>query len=147
MKKIVSFLAALMLLIACQANAQWVPLSVSAADDTLTDAQTGYLYTKLPQNGNVGYYTAQLDLTRVSGTLAGIAYLEGSIDTTLTEANRKYTRVGGGNDSLLIVNGATFTGRVYIKDKKDLCYRWRIAQTGTVKCIPSGKILFYNPNK
>lgn len=52
--------------------------SATAVRDTITDTGTGALYTKL-QTGN-GYVTVQVNVLKVSGTIAGTLVLSGSLD-------------------------------------------------------------------
>lgn len=52
--------------------------AATATRDTVTDTGAGALYTKL-QTGN-GYVTVQVNVQKVSGTVAGTAVLSGSLD-------------------------------------------------------------------
>ena len=99
--------------------------------DTLTNADT-ILHSTIAPAGEIKQVTIQVDLYKVSGTIAGKAIVYGSVNGFL------YTPV----DSVTFVDGATFTkvfsyaAGVYWK------YRVITYESGTGVCLPKVTGLF-----
>lgn len=104
------------------------PTSVVALD-TNTNAMSGYLYTS-KQSGNEGNFSFQYVGTKISGTVAGVVTLEGSLDGI------NYTRVM--SDSLLLTDVTTNTKVWDVTAQKRLYYRTKVTTTGTVSLQNKG---------
>lgn len=126
MKKFLSvLLIAALAFIAPQANAQSSVLVSST--DTLTNADT--VYISLP-TATGGYYAVgiQAVVTRVSGTAAGTAIIQGSLDGT------NYVDIG--TDTLTFSNAVTNTKVWAITPSVYQYHRVKFISSGTVVAVP-----------
>jgi len=158
MKKVL-FIAVVMLM-GYAATAQIVTLKGSHANtDTLDDAGTVYLTTPEGSlnNNKYGSYDLQFAITNVSGTTAGTAILQGSIDGSNWQ-NVFKTSIGtdGVHCDSLTISGATnhiyniFPGATKISGGvtyptnagRRLWLRIKFVGTGTQRSIVSGKLIF-----
>ena len=133
MKKFITMLLfafALAFAVPKEGNAQLINLSVTSADDTLTNTQTGNLTTTV--QGPRSVITFQLTITRVSGTAAGTAKLQGSID------NVHFHDIDG---AFTITNAASQSTKWVVAPSPYTFYRINVAATGTGVLAPTGKAL------
>lgn len=129
MKKIT--LVVLLIMGALFANAQTALLP---ATDTLTNAETVDLSLKIPGSNNV--LTFQLNAVKISGTTAGSAFLQASLDGT------NYLTVPG-TDTLTLANSNNY--KFWVLDRSNfLYYRIRVVGTGTQSTQLKG-IALYRP--
>lgn len=98
--------------------------------DTTTNAATTYLTAKVSTPGTL---TVQLSATKVSGTVAGSASLQASIDGANTPGN--WFAVPG-TDTLTFTDGNN--SKVWTVSSNALAYRIRYVTTGTNKTAPKG---------
>jgi hypothetical protein len=113
-----------------ESKAQLIDLSVSAAEDTLTDAGTSNLTTTI--QGQRSVITFQLSVSRVSGTAAGTAKLQGSINgTNFFDIGSAYT----------ITNVASQHNVWIVTQSPYTFYRINIVGAGTQVIAPTGKAL------
>lgn len=106
---------------------------MTPALDTITNVDTSYLILRLPGAKNI--LTAQLDVTKISGTTAGSATLQGS----LTGVASSYNDIKGA-DTLTLTN----VSRSYhwVQPRSNfLYYRIRTLSTGTHSTQLKGFIL------
>lgn len=133
MKNIIAMLLLVLLgafVMPTETKAQLVTLSVSAADDTLTNTQTGNL--TLTANSPRDVITFELKVVRVSGTAAGTAKLQGSLDgTTWYDIGSAFT----------ITNTATQSNVWTVTPSNFIYYRVNVAASGTMVIAPTGKAL------
>lgn len=126
MKKFLSvLLIAALAFIAPQANAQSSVLVSST--DTLTNADT--VYISLP-TATGGYYAVgiQAVVSKVSGTVAGTAIIQGSLDGT------NYVDIG--TDTLTFTNVTTNTKVWAITPSVYQYHRVKFLSSGTVVAVP-----------
>jgi hypothetical protein len=126
MKKLLSvLLIAALAFIAPQANAQSSVLVSST--DTLTNADT--VYISLP-TATGGYYAVgiQAVVSKVSGTVAGTAIIQGSLDGT------NYVDIG--TDTLTFTNVTTNTKVWAITPSVYQYHRVKFLSSGTVVAVP-----------
>lgn len=101
--------------------------------DTLKDADTAYYV--LPKRLQTPTAVVQLKVTRPSGTLAGSAFLQGSLNNSDWVA---LTSEEGG-DTLTFTNVASVV-KVWTIDNKYSFNRIRIETSGTVNAVPTGNV-------
>jgi hypothetical protein len=109
------------------ASAQLKSLTISAAEDTLTDAGTSYL--KLTSNGFKNSISFQLKVVKIDGTVAATATLEGSHDGT--------TYASISSDSYTVTNVASQSHIWTVAPSSVPYYRIKLVGTGTQRCIPT----------
>jgi hypothetical protein len=132
MKKVLFLLLLVTMAAGSMAQGTKKALTVSSADDTLVDAQTGYLTTTL--NGSYGVVSFQLKVTKVSGTVAGTATLEGSHDGVT------YASIHG--TSYTITNVASQSAIWTIVPSNVPYYRLKLVMSGTQSSIPTGTVVY-----
>lgn len=126
MKKLFIFLVAIFAFVAF-ANAQ---NTFTLANDTLTDATTSYS-AALNSSTSMGTLVMQVTFTQISGTSAGSAYLQGSVDgtsfTNITDIQDMFTVFP--DDTVTVANGTVASA--IIKNSPFKYYRWKYVPTGT----------------
>lgn len=139
MKKLLTLFALTAILFSCQkTNGQstiedFKTMYISAADDTLSNADTSYAWGTILGSGNV---TVEATLRKVSGTFAGNAQLWVAIDSSKGFAQY------GTNDTLVAGNLVNINGRNVITKQWVIAnnpykvYMVRYISTGTSVMIP-----------
>lgn len=121
------------------ANAQVVAMKATTGNtsDTVTNTGTEVLSTQV--NGYNEVVTVQLTVTKISGTVAGTAILQGSLDgTTWTTLNHASTT---GNDTITLTNVTTNSAIWVVEPSKYLYYRVSVTGSGTMVARISAKIM------
>lgn len=105
--------------------------NTTAVQDTVTDTGTGALYAKI-QNGD-GYITIQLNVQKVSGTVAGTATLYGSLDGNYYEAiSTEETRTALATATLANTSGTV----AYLwRLKKSPYLYYKVGTSGGTTCV------------
>jgi hypothetical protein len=132
MKKVLFLLLMVTMAVGSMAQGTKKALTVLAADDTLVNVQTGYLTTTL--SGSYAVVSFQLVFTRVSGTAAGTATLEGSHDGT------NYSTIHA--TSVTLTNVASQSAIWTIAPSNVPYYRIKIVTSGTQVSIPTGTVVY-----
>lgn len=103
--------------------------AATATRDTVTDTGLGALYSKI-QNGD-GYVTIQVNVTKVSGTVAGTITVSGSLDgVNYKAASTEETQTALATAAL--TNGSdTFLWRL----KKSPYLYYKISTAGGTTCV------------
>ncbi len=127
------FIATILLfLFAFTAGAQVTTMTVTAADDTLTNADVGYASKTI--TGKAQAISFNVLLTRLSGTAAGTVILEGSHDGTI------YGTVPG-TSTFTLTNVASQTATFAVTPSTHNYYRAVITTSGTVTLSPTATAL------
>jgi hypothetical protein len=130
MKFLVTILCLFML--AFSAQAQITSLTVTAADDTLTDADVGYATKTV--SGKASAVSFSVLLTRITGTAAGTVVLQGSHDGT------NFGTVPG-TSTFTMTNVASQVATFSVTPSTFLYYRAAVTTSGTVTLSPTGTVL------
>ena len=126
-------------------NAQIVKeLTPAAADDTLTNADTAYVYISAGLGSNASAIaeangiSVAARLTRLSGTAAGSVALQGSVDGT------NWEQIDTDNFTNAVTNHFVYSLRGASGDLLYKQYRLVFITSGTVSAIPKGYYLRRN---
>lgn len=120
MKKIIALMCFSLFAYIAPASSQTV---MSPALDTITNTDTANLILRIPGSNNV--LTFQLDVTKMTGTTAGTATVQGS----LTGVASSYKDIEG-SDTLTITN-ATTSYYWELPRSNYLYYKVKVLSTGT----------------
>lgn len=139
MKKLLFVLSIATFFFTEKSSAQTSPMlsSYSLQLDTVTNTATNYLYIA-STNSQVNL-SVQPVVTKISGTIAGTYYLQGSLDGI------NYLSVLG--DSATATNVATNTKIWFLATKNYKYYRLAYTGTGTMVGTLKGTFYYNNPNK
>lgn len=131
MKKLFFALAFMLSVAAAQAQSYTLLSVWGATTDSVTNTETTVLSKQIPGKGTV---TVQLNITRISGTAAGTAILQGSLDgtnyVTLHYATGGAT-TGVQNDSFTLTNVASQSVSWVINPSAYTYYRVSVTGSGT----------------
>lgn len=141
MKKLIFALFALFLAVAPVSGQVYSMLATTGnAADTVNNTSAETLTKQI--NGSYGEVTVQLTVTKISGTVAGTAVLQGSLDGT------NYTILGYVNaqpaDTANSVTNTNITTNVWTwpaGSSKYLYYRVTVTGSGTMSARVSAKIM------
>jgi len=112
-------------------KAQLRTMTVTAADDTLVNGDTGYVSIQVNEFRSI--ITFELNVLKNSGTVAGTAILQGSFDGT------NYVQIG--STAYTITDVAAQYANWIVTPSSHIYYRIRVITTGTQSSSPSGKAL------
>lgn len=127
MKKFIFFLLAAF----CFQFAAQSQVALTVSHTPLTNADTSYLTYRIP--ATYGAVAMQLVITKTSGTVAGTAIPQGSLDGT------NYVDIS--TDTFTLANQATNTYIWKFDKTYYLYYRIFVKATGTWVGVPTGKLL------
>lgn len=148
MKKLI-ILAMFTLLGVVGLNAQTFTLksAYGGSTDSVTNAGTNYLKTATAVSGTGGI-TVQLNITKISGTAAGTAILQGSIDgsnwNTISLASGMVTAgasTGAANDTFTLTNVTSQNCSWFLVQNQYIYYRVFVTGSGTELIRLSGTLI------
>jgi hypothetical protein len=132
MKAIVAILCILMMSV-CGITA-YAQTAMTPATDTVTNAATRDLSLKIP--GTNAVLTFQLNVVKLSGTTAGTAFVQGSLDGV------NYVTLPG-SDTLTLANASVT--KAWVQPRSNfLFYRIRVVGSGTQSTQLKGLALYRN---